>query len=519
MQPNRRSPANEDGIALVLAMFMVLVLSLVGASLINVGKSETLSSLNYKTLSQARYSAESGLSSATNYLLFTYTAPGNDAGDPINVFQWENTSPVLYNNAPVVLSSNAADSNYPIAAKKNAFAAISKGELQMGTSKADFTATATLLAMRRFTDGITLSDVTIQTWRIVGTGTLDGAGAANVEVTAIIEKQAVPAFRYAAFATARGCKALTFGGGGKTDSYDSTAALGGGGAPVVTNPPSGGNVGTNGGLDAGGNNTVIGGTLSTPRSGVGNCTANNVTALDIAGNSNAEVKGGLVDLPQNVKYPDPPTINPAPPTTGTNLTKNGGCPAGVAACTVLKNGGGANIGVTLAPAAGVVHSLGNVSLGANMEIHLKAGTYEWNSVSVTGNITLVIETGPVIMRFAGKDEAVPINLTGSSVTNASFKPGDFQLIYAPDAADIAAIEAGTLTKEVKVTGNSKTSLLLYAPRADGSVTGGSDIYGAMVVNKLKDMGGTAIHYDRNLQRSSMTSGNPTMTSFSWSSAD
>jgi hypothetical protein len=33
------------------------------------------------------------------------------------------------------------------------------------------------------------------------------------------------------------------------------------------------------------------------------------------------------------------------------------------------------------------------------------------------------------------------------------------------------------------------------------------------------MGGTAIHYDRNLQRDTLTSGNPTMTSFSWSSAD
>src|SRR5687768_14478584 len=257
MQPFRRSWAREEGIALVLAMFMVLVVSMLGASLVGVGRSETLSSLNYKTLSQARYAAESGLNSATNYLLFSYTAPGNDAGDAIASYQWENTSPVLYNGAPVVLSSDVNESNYPIAAKKNAFAAAAKDQLTMGTSRAEFTATARLLSMRRFADAITLSDVTIQTWEITGTGTLDGAGAANVEVTAIIEKQAVPTFRYAAFATAKGCKALTFGGGGKTDSYDSTSALGGGGTPVVTDPPSGGNVGTNGGLDAGGNNTTI----------------------------------------------------------------------------------------------------------------------------------------------------------------------------------------------------------------------------------------------------------------------
>jgi hypothetical protein len=105
------------------------------------------------------------------------------------------------------------------------------------------------------------------------------------------------------------------------------------------------------------------------------------------------------------------------------------------------------------------------------------------------------------------------------VSNTTYKPENFQLVYAPDAADLAAIKAGNLTREVKVAGGSATSLLLYAPRAEGTVTGGSDLYGAVVVSKLKDMGGTAIHYDRNLQRSSMTTGNPTMTSFSWSSTD
>jgi len=517
MQPFRRSWAREEGIALVLAMFMVLVVSMLGASLVGVGRSETLSSLNYKTLSQARYAAESGLNSATNYLLFTYTAPGNDAADAIASYQWENTSPVLYNGAPVVLSSDVNESNYPIAAKKNAFAAAAKNKLTMGTSRAEFTATATLLSMRRFADAITLSDVTIQTWEITGTGTLDGAGAANVEVTAIIEKQAVPTFRYAAFATAKGCKALTFGGGGSTDSYDSSAALAAG-TPVKSD--TGGNVGTNGGLDAGGDTTIINGTLSTPRSGVGSCTANNVTALDIAGNSNAEVTGGLVDLPQNVTYPDPPEIIPAPPTTATNVTKMGGCGA-IGSCAVLQDTSvpPKNIGVTLSPAAGVVHSLGNVILGANSTIRLNAGTYEWNSISLNGTVTIEIASGPVIMRFAGKDQATPINLTGGSISNPSFKPENFQLIYAPDAADLAAIKAGTLTRDVKVTGGSETSLLLYAPRADGTVAGGTDIFGALVVNKLKDMGTTAIHYDRNLQRAAMTSGNPTMTSFSWSSAD
>jgi len=77
-----------------------------------------------KTLSQARYAAESGLNRATNYLLFTYKAPGNDAGDAMADYVYENTSPVLYKGEPVILSSDPAKSNYPVEAKRKAFAAI-----------------------------------------------------------------------------------------------------------------------------------------------------------------------------------------------------------------------------------------------------------------------------------------------------------------------------------------------------------------------------------------------------------
>ena len=64
-------------------MFMVLIVSLLGASLATLGRTETMASLNYKTMSQARYAAESGLHSAANYLIHTYEPPGVDAGDPL----------------------------------------------------------------------------------------------------------------------------------------------------------------------------------------------------------------------------------------------------------------------------------------------------------------------------------------------------------------------------------------------------------------------------------------------------
>jgi Tfp pilus assembly protein PilX len=517
MASQRRSWSGEEGLALILAMFMVLVVSLLGAALVATGRTETLSSLNYKSLSQARYAAESGLHSAANYLIHSYVAPGTDAGDPLVNYNMT-VSPVTYNGKPVVLSTTVALANYPIDAKVTAFSNNSHGTLKMSTSHADYSATARLLSMRQFNDAYSGLPVTIQTWEITGSGNLDGAGDADVQVTAIIEKQTVPAFRYAAFSTYPGCSSMQFGGGGTTNSYSSTAALGAGGTPVTSD--NGGNVGSNGNLSLNGN-AVINGKLSTPRSGVGGCTANNVTAETVAGNGSLVTGDGclplpdcaLISLPQQITMPDPAVISPMPPTTDVDLKKVGGCPADAGPyCAASADG------VTFTPATPTtVVSMGNVNLNAGAVIRLNAGIYEWNSIKANGNAELVIDSGPVIFRIAGKDVATPIDLTGGVISNTTYKPTNLQFVFAPDAVDKAAIEAGTLSKEVKINGGAAASALVYAPKADGTLTGGSHLYGAVIFRKVKDMGGTAISYDRNLQNEALTSGNPTMTSFNWSS--
>jgi len=511
MTPKPRSWSDEDGIALVLAMFMVLLVSLIGASLVNTGRTETLSSLNYKSLSQARYAAESGLHTATNYLLYTYVPPGTDPGDPLANYDMT-VSPVKYQGKEVLLTSDGRDPNYPMGAKKVAFNNASHyNDLRMNTSRTTYSARARLLSMKVITDAFSNQPVTLQTWEVTGIGSLNGAGASNVEVTAILERQSVPAFRYAAFATYPGCASLTFGGGGTTNSYNSTAALSGG-VPVTA--AYGGNVGTNGNLAESGSNVAIQGSLSTPRSGVGDCTSNNVTAVTLSNSSVPLPTGGLTDLPQTVVMPDPAVISPMPPTTSVDLKKTGGCPGGVPFCS------GSTDGVTFTPTnAATVVSLGNVNLNAGAVIHVNAGIYEWNSIKGTGNAQIVVDSGPVIFRIAGKDQPTPIDLGGGIITNTTFKPENLQFVFAPDDVDKAAIDAGTLTKDVKFSGGSSTSMLVYAPKADGTLVGGSDLYGAVTFGKVKDMGGTNIHYDRNLQRSAFTSGNPTMTSFSWSSVN
>src|SRR6185312_15721933 len=66
---------NEKGVALILTMILLLLISIMGVSLMFVSQTETWSSLNYRLMSQARDGAEAGINAAANYLMFTYVPP------------------------------------------------------------------------------------------------------------------------------------------------------------------------------------------------------------------------------------------------------------------------------------------------------------------------------------------------------------------------------------------------------------------------------------------------------------
>jgi hypothetical protein len=482
---------------MIITMFMVLILSLLGSTLMFVARTETMSSLNYQTMSQVRYAAESGVHSAANQILWTYVPPPGAANaDPFAAYNTL-TSPVrlLANNADVVLSSDpAVASNYPVAAVRDAFAAATQGTLNVDSGSVAYNAVAKLMSMRQINDAFTGLPVTLQTWEITGTGSVGGAGAASLQVSATIERQDTPVYKYAAFATDNGCDALKFGGNAHTDSYDSTT-FGGVGTPAIS--ASGGNVGTNGNLDEIGNSTIAG-TLSTPRSGVGACSANNVTAL--TGNL-AGVTGGIIPLSQAIAYPTPPPPSPLPPVTSQTFSKNGGCPVGAGIyCSASANGA-----TFTPPTASTIVTLGNVSATANAVLHLSAGIYVVNSISLASQVEIVLDgPGPVIFQVAGVGEATPIDMTGGTTTNATFNPSMLQFIYGG-------------TGNVKLAGGSSSASLLYAPLATVTMVGTQDFYGAVVAGKVTDMGTAAIHYDRSLQNSATTAGNPMMDEFNWKS--
>lgn len=487
-QPSR----NDEGIALVLALLFMLAFSSLGAAVMMLSRTETFSSLNYRMMSQARYGAESGVHKAAHYLLNTYALPGS-VSDPTSNYD-TTVSPVTYLGQPVVLSAiTGVAANYPVTAVQTAFAAAAQGTLPAGQASVAYTASATLLSMREVTPYGAGATTVVQTWRLTARGIIAGARSGQVEVSAILERQVVAAHTYAAFATNSGCGALDFSGGVRTDSYDSSNMTLSGGEPVTQSTH--GHVGTNGNLTESGN-SIVNGSLSTPRSGVGNCRNGAVTAL--TQNGNAQVTGGIVALPQAVTYPPPDLPNPLPPTSTQNVVSTSGCAAlalTAGACT-----GGAGT-LTINPNGAIV-PMGNLRLTGGSRLTLHAGTYNVNSIHLSGGATLTIGSGPVILNVAGQSDSTPIDFSGGAATNASFDPSQFRILYA-----------GTGT--MRLTGGTTTTAIVYAPLAQSAIAGGADFYGSVLSASVVLSGGARIHYDRRLSRDFYTTGPQMMSSFTW----
>ncbi len=493
--------SNEKGTAMLFAIILVLVLSVMAASMMFLSQSETWSSMNYRLMTQARYGAEAGIHATANFLLNNYAPPAPILGLPPGVIP---PPPAGYNfllpvparcggspcmtdggGNPIVLSSlNGTPANYPDGAQQGAFLAATNKALQAGGTTINYTSSATLLSMVQITPFATTTPAMIQTWRITAHGDIATVRNAQAEVSAILETQITPAFGYAAFATNNGCAALDFTGNGTTDSYDSSTLTPNGGTiptsvlGTAVDPftLAGGNVGTNGNQTDSGSNVTINGTLSTPDAGVGVCTAGNVTALT---GKLSGITGGLVQLGQPVVMPTPNV--PAPGVTAVSGTQ------------------------TLAPG-----NYGDISLSSKDVLTLTPGVYNINSISESGQAQLAIAPdpktglyGPVIINVTGNGQSTPIDLSGNGISNPTLDPSLLQFVYA-----------GTGT--INIVGNGASAAVVYAPNATADFKGNAAFYGSVIAAHLKDVGNGAIHYDRRLQSKLFTVGNPTLNSFTWS---
>ncbi len=490
---------NERGSALIFALILILVLSAMAGSLMFLSNSETYSSMNYRMMAQTRYGAEAGVHAAANFLMNTYVPPTTPPGTP---FPGYNTAVYPVQTAaggPVFLSTLAGQpSTYPNPQTQAAFAnAMNVNQpLQAGANTVNYTASAQLMSMISIIPFGTTTPVTIQTWQITAHGDIANVRNAEAEVVTTLEQYDSPAFGYAAYADSNGCAALTFTGNGTTDSYDS------GGLPLVggvaTAPASfnnyGGNVGTNGNLTNSGANPTINGTLSTPNAGFGVCGAGNVTAF--SGSNLNQITGGLVQLPQAVTFPTP--VIPPPGVTNVNNT--------------AALGPGTNCPPPNPPIAGTC-IFGDINLSGGKVVTLTPGTYNINSLSITGSAQLVVapyppgtplagQYGPIVVNVAGNNNTTPITLAGNGISNPTYNPADLQFLYAG-------------TGSIQIAGNGASAAVVYAPNATASFKGNGAFYGSVIAKQLTDVGNGAIHYDEKLKKSLFTIGNYVLNSFTW----
>ena len=508
---------NEKGVALILTLILLAVLSVMAVSLLFMARAETWSGMNYRLMTQARYGAEAGVHKAANFLQdsTSYTAP--------NWSSFSTTSsPVQYSGVEAALSANSVlgASSFPVSSDITGFASNAAGSITAGNTTVNYGARARLLAIQTFTSYPANKPGVVEKWEITSDGTIAGVRNAKVRVSAIMERQKQAVFAYAAFADATDCQALQFGGGGTTNSYDSSTVTNAGTSSASTTFQTyGGNVGTNGNLTEKGNVTMIYGSLSSPRQGTGTCSSSNVTALTL--NGAVQPSQGLVELPQNITYPTPDAPNPAPPTGSMTVANNNPSCSGIPNCAPTNSGNDLQITAGAAttgsnPAAnatllgdlivkGTVHFTppSGTAAGSNVYININSLTTNAGAVIVIDPIPGTTQYANIILNVAGTGSSSPVDMSGSSnINNYSLNPSAFQILYAG---------TGSLT----LNGGSMGAALLYAPNASMKFAGNSDFYGAVIANKITDMGGAAVHYDRRLQNEYFTPGNYMLSAFNW----
>jgi hypothetical protein len=471
----------ESGAALLTALLALLVLSTLTASFVFVAQAEMWSTSNYKTLTQARYLAEAGAEKTADWMRNSY-APAAGAA-------WDTTKyPVQWNNQDVLLSAmDVTPSNYPNAKTQDDFK--SKLNNQPVTTmglKGTYSTKAKLLSVRMVTDLFTQQPSSLDTWKITSVGKIDGVRPAQVEVEQTLERRGIAIFNYGLYATGTGCKVIDFSGAGLVDSFDSSV----GAYDPAKLPKTGGDIGSNGNTNLSSSSTVWG-TLSTPLSKValGGCSGSDPSQLTTSGS--ASVKEAINHLDEPPEFALPGEIKPAPPNTNDNV--NGNC-AQIRGCSV-----GSNF-FSLEPGG-----YGNIVVTGGKTLIVRAGTYNINSITMSGGSTLKLISGPAVFNIAGGGMTSGnkvIDLSGGGLANTTGIASNLRFIYRGDA-------------QMTFSGGSDAYALVYAPNAAITITGTGDWYGAIVSKTFTATGGSKIHYDRALQRDFFTVGRYKTMSFSW----
>lgn len=525
--------ASQSGVALIVALLAVLVLSILAAAIMTTSQAQIWTAINYRLTAQSRYAAESGVQKTMNWLASSsYTLPTTATYASYDMTK----NPVQYGGKAVVLSAmSGVSSNYPDATVVTAYQAAASSSLP-GVPNASYSTYATLLRMTQGTGASFLSATgggVIQTWQITSQGSITGVRNSSVQVVETFERPGMPVFPYAVEATGTGCAAINFSGGATTsftDSYDSTLGPYGG-----TNvQASGGNIAANGNVTLG-SPTNIEGTISTPNPVVSSsgCSSptNTITVASGATYSGTSKLNSLLAPPLPFGCAGLPCYpSPLPPTTAQAISTS--C-ATIPGCTTnpttnIVYGGSLKAEPTFTLIPG---NYGNLTLANADIVHLSAGTYTVNSFNLLKDGQIVIDSGPVVLEFAGQGYAagsVVFNSGGLSGYNycsggAAGNPGALGVASCGGAAktpisgiptNLQVAYAGPAT--IGATG-APCAGLIYAPNALVNMTGAPlAFYGSIITSTFLDTAKSPVHFDNSAKTISQVGNFRPVGGFSWS---
>jgi len=441
---------HENGVALILALLVLLVLSTIGAALVFVTQTEIWSSANYRTMLQARYAAEAGAQSAVNWLTYGFTAPTTSqlsSNFTLTAYPVQCSAGCTSIGHSIVLSAmDGVTANYPFSAQQSSFnSTLYNGSVPgVNVNTATYQVSATLLRA---------TSAGFLTWQITSVGKIAGVRNGQVQVVTTYEGSttSTPLVQYGLFATGSGCDALTISAGINTDSYNSTS----GPYSSSQNTTTGGDVGSNGSWLSSGSSTIHG-NLYLPHPTVGSCPSADIQYSGSLTYNNADT------LTSSYNPPSPTQVST--PTTTTSIS-------GVGNNTTLS--------------AGTLYGNFSISGSNNTLTFPSAGTYNINGItnSGTGTTLQMPSSGQVILNIGGNGGAT-LNLSGATIVNSSTSQiADNLIINYPGSNSIT------------VSGSLTGAAVLYAPNAPVTLSGSAAWYGAIVAKTLTDSGGAAIHFD------------------------
>jgi hypothetical protein len=549
------SDGRERGIALILVLLAMLVLSVLAAAIVFTARSETFASYNYKLDTQADYLAKAGIQRAVNWFRSTHYRAINESeastyylvtssGSPFDLFT-SNDSPVVCKfgcpslNNPVQLigfgsgSSNFPDINNSEGTPREVVDAFASDLNNLAntrvTADADnsgyFNVNAKLLNYQTVNVGYQppLTPTPVETWLITSKATWTaGSGSttrlATAEEQAIVQPIYIPSWGNALYGF---CSVTMQGSSGTcTDAFNSSLGAYGGGNPSVASGKcdsttasnvigAGASVGANGGVTLGSNVTVSGDVVIGTGGGA-SCSASGYSG------STSSVLGQVINGPY--KAPPPaPTFRANFPNGAPSYSLSSGSVQVLPVGAMWSNS-------PFPQTTGVSPATNSPCMDTSCD-GTSSHPYEISSISMSGGggggnapaLELVGGSSPLNPVYYDVDSLSEtqgrIDVSGYVVLNIKTTMSISGLGISNGVSSSISPECLVInyagTNDVTISGNGAVSALLNAPDATVDLGGGGSggyFVGAVQANNVSVQGGYPVHYDVQLGSAGGTMG-------------